>query len=245
MRWVAVVVILGGCRFGFSDSIAADDAAGDDIGDVADGPLDDAPIDALPPNAITWSFGERTGSTKTNVTTDTYISNEVGKQMLNFGGTDVLRAEQDVPERILVRFDVSAIPASSSVVAARIVVGISQFDANAQLSVRPVLEQWTENTLDGATGEANYTQRTAAVSWTTAGAGSPGSAGPVIGSVVTFGLVDHVILIDVAVVQGWITNPSTNFGMAFEHSSASSVRFFSSEASNASLRPQLVVSYTP
>lgn len=115
-------------------------------GDALDAPVDtpidspsDAPTDA-PSNAVTRTYGQRTGVDFVVITDDTYISDETLEAALNYGGTDLLRAEGDVGERILMRFDLSVIPMSAQVFAASVTFNLVQFDANATLTARPLLQ---------------------------------------------------------------------------------------------------------
>lgn len=235
---VAASVLALGCgRVGFDRS--TDGGAGDD-GGVTDGLTVD-----LPANALTLTFGERPTADVQGVTFDTFISNEAGEPTLNYGGTDELRSELDVNERILLRFDTSAIPTTATVLQARIALEITQTDPAATWSLRRVLEPWTEGTVDGTAGTANYTQRTAGTAWTTAGCGEPGSATPSFATVTDIQLGTATLGLLEPTVQMWIATPAENHGLVFYNTFTESVRFASSEHGTASLRPLLTITYVP
>lgn len=130
--------------------------------DDGDAPGDSAVSDALtdaPSNAAALTYGLRTGDVVV-INDDTYISDESGEQTLNFGGSELLRSEVDVSERILLRFDLTAIPTSAQVFSASVTIHIVQSASGATLTARPLLESWTEGTDDGAVGFANFVNRT-------------------------------------------------------------------------------------
>ena len=104
-------------------------------------------------------------------------------EFFNNGGTDELRSEQDVSERILLQFDLAALAQTSTLVSATLTLEILQTHPSGTWQLHPVLEPWTEGALDGAPGVANFTQRTAALNWSTAGCGEPASAAPTVTTV--------------------------------------------------------------
>lgn len=235
MRWTPL--LLAGCgRVGFAPIDDAALIAASDVG---------TPLGDVPSNAMTRSFGERPGLDFTGVTTDTFISNEAGEPDLNNGQADELRSEQDVSERILIRFALDAIPPSAQIIDAELTVSITQFDPSTVLSAYRVLEAWEEGTGDGSPGVANFVLRQGANAWSTAGAGMPGSAGDPLGSLSPTMLGDARMMLDLGIVQRWVTNPADNFGLVLFNSFTESTRIASSEASDASTRPMLIVTYLP
>lgn len=241
MRWV--LILAAGCgRVGFSPTSDGGSATADMAGPQIDGgPLADAPS-----NALVRTFGERSGADVTGVTADTYISTEAGEPFSNYGATEELRSEQDVNERILLRFDLGSLPTSATVFDARVTVNILQVAPPATLTPRRLLEAWTEGNADGAAGVANSTQRTAVAAWTTVAAGSPGSSSATpMGTAAVTATGDLTIQLDAVTVQGWIADAGQNFGMIFFNSSGESVRFASSEHANTGIRPLLTVTYVP
>lgn len=232
-------VLLAGCgRISFDLTSDASTATSDTL-------TDGRTVD-LPPNALTMTFGENTLSDVQGVTTDTFISNETNEATLNYGGTDELRSEQDVSERILLRFDVSAIAPTPTVIEATVTVEVTQTHPSAVWEIHDVLQAWTEGTLDGFPGQTNFLQRDLGIAWTNAGCGEPTSAGPTFTTVPNIPLGTFTFSIDPAVVQLWISTPAQNNGMVLYNTFGESVRFASSEGGTpAGGRPELRVTYVP
>ena len=204
------MALLAGCgRWGFSD---VDALSGDTLGDAlgGDGMLG---IDAA--GLTTVSFGERPGATHTAVTADTTISST--SPTTNNGAEDSLQLSASVTG--LLRFDISALPPSTTVVAAAVHLATENTPTIGVVTLYPVLESWTEGTAMGTAGVANYTMRTAAASWTNPGAGPPSSRSTTAAAsfTPTAGNTDYTIPLDangVAQVQAWISNPASNLGFA-------------------------------
>lgn len=235
MRWS--LLLLAGCgRVGFAPIDDAALIAASDVG----GPLGDVPM-----NAVTSSFGERPGLDFPGVTTDTFISNELGEATLNYGAADVLRSEEDVSERILIRFALDAIPSSAQIIDAELTVYVTQVGASSVLTAYRLLEPWDEGTGDGTAGTANFTLRQGSGAWSTQGAGMPGSSGNPIGSLSPTTLGDALMMLDIGVVQQWVSSPSTNLGFVLFNSFTESTRIASSEATDSSQAPMLIVTYVP
>jgi hypothetical protein len=89
---------------------------------------------------------------------------------LNYGVDPNLNVDWNGPKNALIRFDVSAIPTGSQIVSATLTLTTSASGTEAgTIEVYNVTEAWSEGTLDGAAGEANWTARQTGVNWTTAG----------------------------------------------------------------------------
>jgi hypothetical protein len=226
-----------GCgRIGFGAAV--------DGGDTASEPGDGG-FDA-PAGSLTVTFGEAPGTTFSNVTRDTYISNESGETGFNYGGDDEVRIERDAGERALIAFDVSALPPGSSVVNATLRVTIIELPPSpAPIDVHVVTESWSEGSLAGAPGVSNYLVRQGASSWTTAGCGLPGSAGAAVTAMSATGLGQTTVSLPVPIVQQWVTQPASNNGVVLIARSDDSTRFTTSEGTPAANRPVLTVVYLP
>jgi hypothetical protein len=240
----AAVVLLGlfGCgRLSFAPLGDTDASNTDDADDASS---DGRSIDA-PANAIIVTFGDRADATFPATASDTFISNEAGEPTLNYGFTDELRSEQDVDERILLHFDIDAIPTTATVFDVQLSITVTQANALAIWSVHPVLEQWSEGTADGTAGAANFTQRMPGTAWAIPGAGMPGSSGLAFATIRpnALGLINAVL--PAQPVQNWVANPATNFGMIFFNSDTDTARFAASETGTPSMRPLLTVTYVP
>jgi hypothetical protein len=246
MRRVVVLVATTGCgRAGFGIEVdAAQGSAGPDSGVVTDGDgsiID--PIDA-PMGSMVVKFGETPTSNVTGVTADTYVNGEAGSTGNNYGGSTSVQAESS-QDRGLVKFTLTAIPAGTTILAARLHL-YSTSSQSGSGAIYPVLQDWTEGTgTGGAAGVANWSMRTATQSWTTAGAGTPGSAGAQIATFTTPGTGEFGIDLPVATVQGWVDTPSANFGLMISATGAADLSFASSNNATPANRPELVVTYTP
>jgi uncharacterized repeat protein (TIGR01451 family) len=136
------------------------------------------------PDPLVWKLGTNSadipgvvGGMVTNIlnattnTFDTYINNN--SKGLNYGGATNLIVSGDGAHerRTLVRFDLSAIPTNATVTSANLLltkIGGTALAAR-NISVHRLTNDWTENTLNGANGAANWNQRKSAVSWAKAG----------------------------------------------------------------------------
>lgn len=231
MRLLSVLVVaITACgRSGFGTADASNDSSLD-------------PFD-VPAGAIVVTFGETPEATFQGVTADTYVISESTQSTYNFGSSTTLSLESS-EKRALLRFDLGAIPPGKTIAAARLHSWTAYVETGtAMVIISQVSEAWTEGTQAGTPGVANWTQRTATENWTTPGAGSPGSSGASIGSAqVAAGA--YGVDLQTAIVQGWVDDPSTNFG-AVMTASGGDLRISSSTATTSSERPELVVTYFP
>ncbi len=241
-RWVLLVVATAGCgRFGFTDDPSLSDGRPADARrDGNGGAMGDAPVDAA---GVAISFGERTGSQHTGVTTDTWLSST--SQMANYGGDDNFSVS---PSNVgLIRFDVSAIPSGTTVVAAELHIKSEDIGlSSGMVQLFQVLQPWTEGTGQGSNGVANYTQRMNATNWANAGAGAPGSrSSTVIAQFDPATLqTDYTVAFNaagVAMVQSWVNTPANNDGVAFVVTAGGGNVNFQSRTAGASSAPLLVI----
>lgn len=238
MRAIVCMVVLGGCgRLGFG-SVDVDASAGD-------APVQDAPPDPdAPAGATVLRFGETPTATNTGVTFDTFLVSEVPQDGNNFGASGTIGCE-GIEKRGLLRFDLTAIPPGATIVSARLHLAMTAESAGGTVTLATLGEAWTEGDLVGASGVANWNQRTAGQAWTTAGAGSPGSAGVQIASFAA--PQSGAVSADVAAtaIQSWVDTPSGNFGAVLSSSGGGDVRIDASESATAGNRPELVVTFFP
>jgi len=242
---VEIPLVLVACgRFGFeepapsSDSPLGDSASND--GPAGDGPVGgiDAAIDAPITGPETTTFGETPTANVTNVTADAHMSSEGGSTTNNYGASTSLDCE-GTEKRALLQFDLSSLPPGTPVTGVQLHLQFTG-GAGSTVTIRPVLEAWTEGTQSGTTGVVNHVQRTIGTSWTTAGAGSPGSSGA---SIMSFSASSgaNTVALPAATVQSWVDTPSTNFGVLIACSGDSTIS--SSENATTSSRPQLDVTH--
>jgi hypothetical protein len=239
VRLACVVALLGGCgRVGF-------DADPDASTTIGDGSGSDALTDGPPnnPDAMdqTVTFGEDPLADHTGVTSDTYISQANGMGN-NFGAADDIRIEQDNADRGLLRFDVRALPTTTTVLSASMRFYIETAAPGSTISIHRVREAWDEGNGDGTSGVANFTFRTGVIPWSLLGAAAPASIDPVAGTFSgdTLGTID--VPLPASMVQDWVSNPTGNFGVLFDSDSGSTVRLVSAEG-QSSRAPVLTVTY--
>lgn len=230
MRWWVVALVVSGCgRWDFTDDPALVDASGttSDAG-----------------GTVMMTFGERTGAQHTGVTTDTWLSST--SPTANFGGDDNFTVS---PTSVgLLRFDLGAIPPSTTVVAAELHIMTEDVGlSSGSVQLFAVREAWTEGASQGAAGVANYTQRMAGTAWSNAGAGTPNSRSATVLAQFTPSTLqtDYTVPLGaagVAAIQGWVNAPGTNAGFALGVTAGGgTVGFQSSEVLPASGAPLLVI----
>jgi hypothetical protein len=137
-------------------------------------------------------------------------------------------------------------PTGSQIVSATLTLTTSASGTEAgTIEVYNVTEAWSEGTLDGATGEANWTARQTGVNWTTAG----GTHDATI--LTTFApranATAYSVIFPISVVQAWLDTPTTNNGIILQGKTSmpkETAAFDSRENGVASQRPTLLVMFT-
>lgn len=156
-----------------------------------------------------------TGDVEANapVVADTTLDSAV--KTANFGAATELRV--DAAAVSLVRFDLAPV-GSGTVVTAELHVWTTATGGldRGQVAVFAVLEAWDEGTDTGQDGVASWNQRRAGTDWTDPGAGAPDSrAATLLGQAQAVAdASEAVIALSPAVVNGWMAEPTTNFGLA-------------------------------
>jgi hypothetical protein len=160
--------------------------------------------------------------------------------------------------RALVAFDVSAVPAGSTVTSVQVKLYMSKTVVGAKtFTLHKLTRGWNEGPTVGFSGDGNSAQVGDPTwlhtyfnnqLWTTPGGDfvATASASLSIGSTYqyyTWGSTAQLV----ADVQSWIDNPSTNYGWIVRgpEGGAKSAKQFETRESLAQYRPQIVVTYTP
>lgn len=188
------------------------------------------------------TFGEGSLADVMGVTTDAVLdaANIVG----NYGGRPTL--DLDSRYTPLLRFDLSSIPATATVIDARITVHTTGDPSANDVSVHRLLEPWTEGTLDGGTGAANYLERQTGAGWASPGAtGLSRVSGSSGGFQASLANATYTFAITAAVVQTWVSTPSDNDGLVFDSVGTDLLVLHSSESATIDRRPSLRVTYVP
>ena len=141
--------------------------------------------------------------------------------------------------RILLRFDLSTIPADATITGATLKLNATQNDGVSSLNVYEVTEAWVEGAGVGTTGAASWDDRLPGISWSTAG----GSFDPAI--VATFSSEDtgqHIWNIT-PLAQAWLNTPAANNGLIIgsTEKGGATVTYDSREGGTP---PELEITYT-
>ena len=158
----------------------------------------------------------------------------------NYGNAATLDFDGSPDIADLLFWDVGSIPAGSEIESVTIQLNITN-TSSAVYELYQVLRPWNELT-------ATWNQAQAGSTWATAGALSAADRGTtVLGTIApsTNGLWTITLnAAGIAVVQSWTDDPSSNNGFIIQdYANSSGADFSSSEATNASLRPKLTISY--
>jgi len=110
-------------------------------------------------------------------------------------------------------------------------------DSGMENTVYPLLESWDEAT-------ATSNQRATGMAWLGAGATPPSRGATAIGTFTpATANTTYTFALTTSVVQGWVSAPATNFGVAITTTNSDGSRFASRERSVAAQRPALRVTY--
>lgn len=175
-------------------------------------------------------------------TADTYI--DTGKATTNFGTSTSLTADGKPDLSALLKWDLANIPAGSTLQSATLsvnVTGTSPFP----YEIYELKRSWTES-------QATWKKANSSTNWQSAGAqGALDRGSAVLGTVSATATGIRTVTLNasgLAVVQGWINNPATNFGFVLQdyaNTTADDLIFSSREATVAANRPQLQLVYNP
>jgi hypothetical protein len=177
---------------------------------------------------------------------DTYLSQSSTGS--NFGGASKCLVDGDDPQgthrdlACLLRWDLSSIPAGSTVTAASITLNVTNASTGSY-SVYQVLEPWLEP-------EATWEVYANALPWGAPGAmGSQDRGTVVLGTIAASKTGLRTFSLDsagIAVVQSWINSPQTNHGVIIADGNIrDGADFSSNETTIAENRPKLTVQYAP
>ncbi len=156
----------------------------------------------------------------------------------NFGSDVTVSA--DLNNRILLKWDVSALPAGTPVLAATVTFSVT--DATTQTyTLFQVKRAWNEDAATWASADAG-------VAWATAGAdGATDRSTTSLGTVTSTATGVRAFTLNatgVALVQGWVNGTIANNGiLILNATNTNTIDLASSEATTVASRPKLVVAY--
>ena len=210
------------------------------------------------------------GSTRNTTIFGNNVNNSDGGAVIMFSGTDGNASVK----RALVEFDVASnVPAGSTITSVQLTLYLGQVagmltTGTETIGLHLLTASWGEGTngtgdpisgegqgFPAHDGDATWANRfyssTSPVPWTTAGGDfvSTSSAETIVGAITNTGYIWLSTPALVSDVQGWVDNPSSNFGWLLQNTDEVSTRtfraFFTREENPSSLQPQLQITFTP
>jgi hypothetical protein len=175
-------------------------------------------------------------------TADTYLS--AGGKTSNYGAASSLIADGNPDFGALFKWDLSSIPAGSTLQSATFSVNVTGTSADTY-EIYELKRNWTEL-------QATWTRAATGSNWQSAGAqGSLDRGSTVLGTVTATATGPSTFTLNaagLAVVQGWVNNPATNFGFILQdyaNTTKDDLVLSSKEVAIATNRPQLILAYNP
>src|SRR5919107_256954 len=151
---------------------------------------------------------------------------------LKVGGDDPDPGGKDVYAAL--RWDLSQIPAGSTVTSATVTLNISN-PSPQTYGVYELKRAWSE-------GQVNWNQAATGTPWATAGAEGATDRGPQIASVTPTNIASYTFSIPAPVVQGWLNDPSSNNGILL--ADATNFDGFVFDTREGASPPKLTINYT-
>jgi hypothetical protein len=227
---VAVCCLVAGCSFQ-PGQVPSDGQPVDDGTTNVDARLDAKPLDAAPDAFVPPTVTDHGSVADTHI-----VSNDPNQ---NFNGQESTLVDgAGNPCVILMRFDLSSISTAATVSSAALHIW-TDVEPGADATLYPVLQSWVES-------KATWNERDNGTDWTTAGAAPPSRGATAIGTVTpTAANTAYTITITPATVQGWVANPSSNFGVVFVTTNIDGTRFVTRENPTSTIRPFLRVTHIP
>jgi hypothetical protein len=174
---------------------------------------------------------------------DTYIG-EAGKATTNFGAAASLIVDGKPDHGALLRWDLSSVPAGSTIQSVALSINVTGTSTDT-FEIYEVKRSWTEL-------QATWKKANSSTNWQSAGAqGTLDRGSTVLGTVTASVAGIHTVTLNaagLAVVQGWVNNPATNFGFILQdyaNGTDDDLVFNSRNVAIAAQRPQLQVEYNP
>jgi hypothetical protein len=208
---------------------------------ASDGELaafDDVIIDVTSGQPVTQSFED--GVASYAGTTDTRLVER--EPNTNFGTIRTITVDATPPSASLLRWDISTIPASSTILSATISLTVNVTSQHA-FEIYQVKRAWSET-------QATWNQAAAGVPWGQPGAAAGTDRGSAVLGLAT-GAAEGRNTIELnadglAAIQLWVSNPSLNHGFIIQnYNNATDALGFRSRESGISTRPVVTISYLP
>lgn len=216
---------------------APTDAGGNNIYDVtvrvSDGSLTDT-------QAISITVTNSTTGDIVIASQDTYITSS--PQNNNYGQSTSLIIDKSGGGigngRALVQFDLTDIPANSTITSAVLVMQATQISSATAVNVYQVTQAWSEGSGNGTAGESNWDRRQTGVNWTSTGGDF---ATTIVATMNATAIGQHTWDVT-SLVTDWKAGNKSNFGMILgsPNTGSGTVTYDSAEGSIA---PKLLVTF--
>jgi Planctomycete extracellular len=201
----------------------------------------DPPIDPPPGSPVAIAFQDGLfPSVAYAGTQDTKLNS--GSKTKNYGTAQSIDLDGSPDVADLFKWNISAIPTGSIIVSAAIELNVTATTKDTYKAYA-LQRAWDELS-------ATWQRYAAGQNWATAGANGSGDHGSAVLGTFTAPAkgISRITLnsAGIAAVQGWVNNPAANYGIILQDYTVSDGADFStSEATNAALRPKLMINYTP
>jgi hypothetical protein len=147
----------------------------------------------------------------------------------------------------ILKFDISAIPPGSTVISAKVELTAYSVGSSVTYNVYPLMKDWLEGVLCFGPSSVFANWSTTGITPWAAPGGLSGidysstSAGN--GIIATPAGTKSTINLTLSVVQAWVDSSASNYGLFIKSNSSNYVTVYSKEATTASYRPKLTISY--
>ncbi len=194
------------------------------------------------PFVFLWGGDGSSGTVTLNPSKDTWIDGD--NPDLNYGLSTELKVDREAtkPERTLIQFDLSSIPAGATINSASLKLTKLSGNNDINIDVHMATADWDEGTgvIGGSSGDASWNERQPGIGWGTTG----GDYGPSVASL-NIGANGDYNWDVTSIVQDWV-NGSTNYGFMVESPDGGGNRdqiFASVEYGTISDRPELFIDF--
>ncbi len=229
---LAALPWLAACSFQAGQLPQAADDAGNDT------PSGDGRMDAVAGDAMADMQIVSPSTTNHTSVADTYVADQAKNLNLDGEPSALVDGSGNFCV-VLMRFDLASIPTGATVSAAELHVWTADDGGDSDVMIYPVLQSWVES-------EATWNNRSNGTGWTAPGVEPPSRGAVIIGTITpTATNTEYITAITTSTVQGWVTSPATNVGIAFVTQDSNGTRFATRENVTAAVRPYLRVTHTP
>lgn len=209
------------------------------------------PGDAAPP--VTLRFGERPDALE-GTWFDTFLEASSNQAANNFGNHPDLHLTASEVQPVLIRVDLSSVPAGATVLDARLHLFLTfgSIPADTRIQTFAINEEWSEGTGDHSPGIANQFDRIEGFPWSEPGAAPPSRSASADATTTIPALTEEfgselVIELTSALVASWVANEDAaarGIAMIVDANDFYG-ELGSSEHSEADLRPFLELQIQP